>query len=553
MQVRQKIDKIATTFRKNIKYVKNGAVLCAVFLLAYVGLINFVCMKRSWIWIICTIMGTSFLVLLYLQMRYADIMVKMRRDQFDETVYRSLDQASRELERTETFTYLQAVIAERDKTIAHDFLKQDSSEVQIGAVADSALAATGYLPTVVNRLPNTRGLSVPGTKRNNLWRHASENFQKHVRKAYVYERELLDEVVLRVLYSASEKQFHERLDVLMLDHTMKVALERNGITLPFHFVVYASNGKEVFRCPDYDSKGNNHVFSQTLFRNDPTGKMGYVQVHFPDMNTYIYGIVKMVSPAMVFTMVLFLTFIVTVYLVVRQKKITQMKNDFINNMTHEFKTPLSVISIAAQMLADHTITKSNETYERLGNTINNETKRLRFQVEKVLQMSLFDRNNIAMKMKELDANEVITNVVQALSLKVTQKGGQVDTRLEAVNPFVNADEMHFTNIIFNLMDNAVKYRRDDVPLHLVVSTWNKGDCFCICVEDNGIGIGREDIKRIFDRFYRVHTGNTHNVKGFGLGLAYVKKMVDLHQGTIRVQSELGQGTKFVITLPNNID
>lgn len=256
---------------------------------------------------------------------------------------------------------------------------------------------------------------------------------------------------------------------------------------------------------------------------------------------------------MVFTMVLFLTFIITVYLVVRQKKVTQMKNDFINNMTHEFKTPLSTISIAAQMLADNSITKSNETYERLGNAINDETKRLRFQVEKVLQMSLFDRDNIALKMKELDANEIIAHVVQTLSLKVTQKGGQVENRLEAIDPFINADEMHFTNIIFNLMDNAVKYRRDDVPLHLIVSTWNKGDCLFICIEDNGIGISREDTKRIFDRFYRVHTGNTHNVKGFGLGLAYVKKMVDLHHGTIRVQSELGQGTKFVITLPNNKD
>jgi signal transduction histidine kinase len=281
--------------------------------------------------------------------------------------------------------------------------------------------------------------------------------------------------------------------------------------------------------------------------------MGYVQVHFPDMNSYIMGIVKMVSPAMVFTMVLFLTFIITVYLVVRQKKVTQMKNDFINNMTHEFKTPLSTISIAAQMLADNSITKSTETYERLGNAINDETKRLRFQVEKVLQMSLFDRDNIALKMKELDANEIIAHVVQTLSLKVTQKGGQVENRLEAIDPFINADEMHFTNIIFNLMDNAVKYRRDDVPLHLIVSTWNKGDCLFICIEDNGIGISREDTKRIFERFYRVHTGNTHNVKGFGLGLAYVKKMVDLHHGTIRVQSELGQGTKFVITLPNNKD
>jgi two-component system phosphate regulon sensor histidine kinase PhoR len=219
-------------------------------------------------------------------------------------------------------------------------------------------------------------------------------------------------------------------------------------------------------------------------------------------------------------------------------------------MTHEFKTPISTISLAAQMLSDKSVNKDAGTYERLGDVINNETRRLRFQVEKVLQMSLFDHNNIALKLQELDANELIDNVVQTFSLKVTQNGGTLDTRLEAFNPFVNVDEMHFTNIIFNLLDNAVKYKRDDAPLHLEVSTRNQGeDYIIITIKDNGIGMQKDDLKRIFDKFYRVHTGNTHNVKGFGLGLAYVKKMIDLHHGTIKVSSEVGQGTKFMITLP----
>ena len=252
---------------------------------------------------------------------------------------------------------------------------------------------------------------------------------------------------------------------------------------------------------------------------------------------------------MVFTIILFITFMVTVYLVVRQKNVTEMKNDFIHNMTHEFKTPISTISIAAQMMADKSLSKSEETYERLGGVINAETRRLRFQVEKVLQMSLFDRDNIALKLSEMDANELIDTVVQTFSLKVTQSGGTIDTRLEAVDSLVQADEMHFTNIIFNLMDNAVKYRRDDAELHLEVSTWNQGDALCISVQDNGIGIHKDNLKRIFDKFYRVPTGNKHDVKGFGLGLAYVKKMVELHHGTIRATSEPGRGTLFTITLP----
>ena len=227
-----------------------------------------------------------------------------------------------------------------------------------------------------------------------------------------------------------------------------------------------------------------------------------------------------------------------------------MKNDFVHNMTHEFKTPISTISLAAQMLADKSVHKSEETYERLGGVIDGETRRLRYQVEKVLQMSLFDNNNIALKLQELDANEITENVVDTFSLKVSQIGGTLDMRLEAYNPFINADEMHFTNIIFNLLDNAFKYRKEDRPLAIQVHTFNQGEThFCISIADNGIGIQKDNLKRIFDKFYRVHTGDQHNVKGFGLGLAYVQKMVELHHGTIKASSEPDKGTKFTITLP----
>jgi signal transduction histidine kinase len=141
--------------------------------------------------------------------------------------------------------------------------------------------------------------------------------------------------------------------------------------------------------------------------------------------------------------------------------------------------------------------------------------------------------------------------VQTFNIKVTQNGGDIKTELNAENSIIRADEMHFTNIVFNLMDNAVKYKRDDVPLHLEVSTHNDADHLFIQISDNGIGIHRDDLKRIFDKFYRVHTGNTHNVKGFGLGLAYVHKMVSLHKGTIKATSEIGKGTSFLVTLPLN--
>lgn len=235
---------------------------------------------------------------------------------------------------------------------------------------------------------------------------------------------------------------------------------------------------------------------------------------------------------------------------VRHKKITEMKNDFINNMTHEFKTPLSTISLAAQMLQDETVAKSPEMFTKLSGAISSETKRLRFQVDKVLQMSMFDdKNTAALKMKELDANELVSGIINTFAVKVEQNGGTIEAHLDADDPFVYVDEMHFTNVVFNLMDNAMKYKRADAPISLEIRTWNSGGKFMLSVKDNGIGISKDNLKNIFDKFYRVHTGNVHDVKGFGLGLAYVKQIVKAHRGSIRAESELGTGTTFIIVLP----
>ncbi len=465
-------------------------------------------MKRWMIWTICLVMGVCFVVLLYLQLGYAESMISARREQFTEGVLRSLDATSRDMERNETMLYLREMVS----------VHGDSLDLYSMTHSDASI-------------------------------YGMKTLQRRIRNAYIYRREVLDEVIFRVLYASSELEFEERIDRELLLESLRRSLASNGINLKFHYRIFDSEGREVARCADYEAKGEDYSFSQTLFRNDASTKMGVVCIHFPEQNRYIMYIDKTVYLALLFTIILFVTFLLTVYLVARQKKVTEMKNDFINNMTHEFKTPISTISIAAQMLSDAKLTKTPETYERLGGVIYNETKRLRLQVEKVLQMSLYEHGNIAMKLQTLNANTIIDSVIDSFTLKVSQNGGCIDTRLDALNPDICADEMHFTNIVYNLMDNAVKYKREDVALHLEVSTWNTDNHLCIQVTDNGIGIPKDDQKRIFDKFYRVHSGNTHNVKGFGLGLAYVHTMINLHHGTIKVTSELGKGTTFLITLP----
>jgi signal transduction histidine kinase len=273
-------------------------------------------------------------------------------------------------------------------------------------------------------------------------------------------------------------------------------------------------------------------------------------VFFPTKQNYIFSEVTFIIPSVIFSLMLLVTFIFTLYIVFRQKKLSEMKTDFINNMTHELKTPVSTISLAAQMLKDSDITKSPDVFRHISGVINDETKRLGFLVEKVLQMSLFERQRATLKLREVDANDLIAGVANTFALKVGKYEGSIDIDLKAENSTIYVDEMHLTNVLFNLMDNAVKYRRQEVPLKLIARTWNENGKLLISVEDNGIGIKKEYLKKVFDRFFRVPTGNVHDVKGFGLGLAYVRKMLEDHNGSIRAENGAGNiGTKFIITLP----
>ena len=323
----------------------------------------------------------------------------------------------------------------------------------------------------------------------------------------------------------------------------------NGINIPYHFTVSTQDGREVYRCPDYTDDGEEYTYSQVLFRNDPQSKMGVVRIHFPDMNSYIFSSVRFMVPSMIFTFVLIVTFIFTIVVIFRQKRYSEIKNDFINNMTHELKTPIASISLASQMLNDEIVPKNEMMMKHLSTVINDETKRLRFLVEKVLQMSMFDRKKAVFKKKELDLNEMVETVANSFTLRVEHTGGKIYTDIGAVDSTIYVDEMHFQNVINNLLDNAVKYRRPDQPIDIYMKTWNDKEHVCLSIKDTGMGIKKENLKKVFDKFYRVHTGNVHDVKGFGLGLAYVKNIVDLHNGEIKVDSEYGKGTKFTIKLP----
>ena len=253
---------------------------------------------------------------------------------------------------------------------------------------------------------------------------------------------------------------------------MTSEFNNNGLDLPFEFAVVNRVGAVVYKTRDFNtaSAEPGSMFVQTLFPNDPTNKMNYIKVYFPTKSDYIFSSVRFMIPSFFFTLILLLVFLYTIVVAFRQKKLTEMKNDFINNMTHEFKTPISTISLAAQMLNDPAVLKSENMLRHISTVINDETKRLRFQVEKVLQMSMFDRQKATLRLTEVDVNTVVANALHTFKLKVGKYGGTIEARLDADDSIIEVDEMHFTNVIFNLLDNALKYRREDVAPHLVTAT-----------------------------------------------------------------------------------
>ena len=513
-------------------------------------------MKKKTIWTIAVIMGLSFILLLFLQLTYIREMANMKKEQFDESVNRALYQASRNLELNETLRYLEKDVRETERK------ENNQGNGSAGAQKDDAdsssrrttnsFRGSNYLTfrmkmKMDNPVKMPKAMILINDKNSN--NAASRSLQEIVKNRYVYQKALVDEVVMNMLYSASDKPLKERVNFKILDQDIKAELINNGVNIHYHFIVTTQDGREVYRCPDYSDEGSEFTYTQVLFRNDPSSKMGVVKVHFPDINSYIFSSIKFMIPSVFFTLILLVTFIITLVLVFRQKRYNEIKNDFVNNMTHELKTPIASISLATQMLNDDSVTKSEKMRKHLVGVITDETKRLRFLVEKVLQMSMFDRKKSSFKKKHLDLNEMVESIANSFSLRVEHTGGKINVDIGAVDSDIYVDEVNFQNVIFNLMDNAVKYRKTDEPVDIYLKTWNDDKWLYLSVHDTGKGIKKDDLKKIFEKFYRVGTGNVHDVKGFGLGLAYVKKVVDLHDGEIKVDSEYGKGSTFTIKLP----
>ena len=274
----------------------------------------------------------------------------------------------------------------------------------------------------------------------------------------------------------------------------------------------------------------------------------FLVIIVPQEKNFIWqSLTWLIIGAVVFTFIIMFAFFITVRALIKQKKLSEIKSDFINNMTHEFKTPLATISLAVDALKNEKVINNREKMDYFTGIIKEENKRMNKQVETILQAALLDKQEVQLDLKKLHANELINSSLNNINLQVEEKKGRLTVNLAATKDLIMADEVHFTNLVSNLLDNAIKYSKDN--LHIKISSQTSGNLLKIKIEDNGIGMNKETLTRIFEKFFRAHTGNLHNVKGFGLGLSYVKTMVTAHRGTIKAESVLGKGTTFLLSFP----
>lgn len=358
----------------------------------------------------------------------------------------------------------------------------------------------------------------------------------------------------------------KRIDPKNLDYLIKQELKDIDHSMKFSYGIYDNkmksfiilNGNYVVSIGENDKSTTTEISAENFPKestyevrlfNSLSDAGGILKLSFPTKQRWLW---KSVWPIMTLSLALIslilICFSYVIYVVFRQKKLSEIKNDFVNNMTHEFKTPIATISLASDSILSPMIINAPDKIKKFADIIKQENRRMLSQVEKVLQMALLDKHDFQLSLRRIDIHEIINQAVQNVNLQVTQKQGVIEMDLKANQSFVYADQTHLTNIIYNLLDNANKYTPDSPKI--LIKTRNTGTMNLeISVQDNGIGMTKESQKLIFEKFYRVPTGNLHNVKGFGLGLSYVKAMVLAHNGKIRVMSELGKGSTFIVDMP----
>ncbi len=352
-------------------------------------------------------------------------------------------------------------------------------------------------------------------------------------------------------FSIKDIPIEERLSNSVIAPTLDYELKNAGISIKYEYGISNFRGKlyNKMKTNGFNQNKVSQAYKTTLFPNDILMQSDQLLLYFPEKSNYlIQSVIYPFSGSLLFTLIILFTFYYTLRIIYNQKKTSEVKTDFINNMTHEFKTPIATISLAADSINNPNIINDAEKVRRFIEIIKEENRRMNRQVESVLKMALIDKKDFNLNMVETDVHPLIRQAVKNISLQIEQKGGTLEMELNAGNDRIKADENHLVNVIFNLLDNANKYSLESPP-EITLTTYNQQDNLVIAISDKGIGMDKDTQEKIFEKFYRVPTGDVHNVKGFGLGLSYVKAIVMQFKGDVHVTSQKGKGSTFEIRIP----
>jgi len=349
----------------------------------------------------------------------------------------------------------------------------------------------------------------------------------------------------------AKRPLKDRLNVIIVQELIKEELAQRDIKAPFNIEIWSTNNillNNILNEAALNNPTNTTKYSTALFKGDIGAAPGKLTIYFPNKKAIIAdNMGYLLLPMLALLFLLVGCFAYTLIIIFRQKKVSEMKTDFINNMTHEFKTPVATIMIASESLKDPDINADHKRVQKLANIIYDENVRLGNHIERVLDLARLEKETLKLDQVEVSINDLVSAVTDSMQLRMQNIGGKFSIDLAATKDIVIGDELHFSNVFYNLLDNAIKYSKGD--LHVNINSKNVGDTIVVTIADNGIGMSRDHLQKIFDQFYRIPTGNVHNVKGFGLGLSYVQDILRRLNGKITVKSEKDKGTTFEVILP----
>jgi two-component system phosphate regulon sensor histidine kinase PhoR len=518
--------------------------------------------KNNTIWIVVTIMAIALVGLSWFQLYWINNVIKLSEERFEKDALASMYQVAQRLERNEmavvatnSFAFFGStssknhdsadvdinyqIIDFKDSTGASfEFKTNSNSNVKIVIRTDSS--------SEIHEFVNDTSISLAEVEVTSSISEVDVVAKKTIDRLQKKKR-VFNKVVEEMMFH-EVNQLH-RVHPDIIDSLLKAEFNNHGIHLKFEFGIYDKSDDDFRIIRTSNREGlEESTLKASLFPNDILGNPLSLMVNFPQKNQYLFNKVwASLLISILFILMIIGTFSYVVYKIIHQKKISDLKNDFINNMTHEFKTPIATVSLASEALQEEKVYSSRETMLRYVGVIQQESKRLGTQVEKVLQLASMEKENLSLNKQSTSINLLIESAVVRAKFQVEEANGSLDVELLSEDVEISSDVTHLSNAIFNLLDNATKYSTGAPSISMLVSI--KGNNLVITVKDKGIGLSKDQQQHIFDKFYRVPTGNLHDVKGFGLGLNYVKYIVEAHDGKIEVDSQPQKGSSFSIILP----